>query len=662
MSSGLKDPSASDSPATRSESSMTVQRVVLPLTPDGKTRDDVLVLYVERGATQVGSTVEPEPAAAGPQPQVVDRRSVRVRGGGIASFGTYFNAFPAAYWQQWTDVDAVDLVLTLSDASTVTVFRSAADGTARRVAVQAVDSGGGTASFRLPIEGFEDGGWYWFDVHAGPSAVVVQDGEWRVRQAADAARGGVTIGVTTFNRPREVVDLLRELGGDPTVLSVLDEVLVVDQGSDRVVETAGFEAAARGLEGRLRLLEQANLGGSGGFSRSMHEVLEGARSDYVLLLDDDVVVEAESVLRASAFADLCRTRTIVGGHMFNLLAPTRLHSLGEQVASDPFDWGPAEGVQEEDHDFADQGLRTTAWMHRRVDVDYTGWWMCLIPVEVLKTAGLSLPFFIKWDDAEFGLRAGSAGFPSVSLPGAAIWHMPWAAKDDVLDWQGYFYQRNRLITALLHGDRAKPARIVRDDLLAQLRHLVSMQYSAADLRLRALDDVLSGPAHLHRELESKLPEVRAARRAYPDATLTDDLHGFERLFDLPQGKHEDLQTPPTLLGKAVRASDGLLTQFRRVRPEAQEQPEALVPTHYAYWWRLALLDSALVPTNDRSKVRRYQRDRKTFALLLARSVATYGRVLQGWPTLQRRYRAELAQLASPEAWQQTFATQGARRQ
>ena len=33
---------------------------------------------------------------------------------------------------------------------------------------------------------------------------------------------------------------------------------------------------------------------------------------------------------------------------------------------------------------------------------------------VIAEVGLSIPAFLKWDDAEFGLRAGEAGFPTVS--------------------------------------------------------------------------------------------------------------------------------------------------------------------------------------------------------------------------------------------------------
>ena len=125
-----------------------------------------------------------------------------------------------------------------------------------------------------------------------------------------------------------------------------------------------------------------------------------------------------------------------------------------------------------------------------IDVDYNGWWMCLIPVETLRTVGLSLPLFIKWDDSEFGLRAKQAGYPTVSFPGAAVWHVPWTDKNDGVDWQSYFHHRNRIIAALLHSPYERGGRMVRESLNHQIKHLVSLQYSTAEIRHQALLDLV----------------------------------------------------------------------------------------------------------------------------------------------------------------------------
>ncbi len=120
--------------------------------------------------------------------------------------------------------------------------------------------------------------------------------------------------------------------------------------------------------------------------------------------------------------------------------------------------------------------------------------MCLIPTQVIRDLGLALPVFIKWDDAEYGLRARDAGYPTVSMPGVAAWHVTWQDKTDSVDWQTYYHTRNRLVTALLHSPFDHGGRVIPESGEIQILHLLSMQYSAADLRLRAIEDILSGPA------------------------------------------------------------------------------------------------------------------------------------------------------------------------
>ena len=88
---------------------------------------------------------------------------------------------------------------------------------------------------------------------------------------ARLARGRVSIGITTFNRPEFLLDQLRTLGDAPEVLDLLDAVYVIDQGTSHVTEHPDFADAAKKLGDRLQVIEQGNLGGSGGFSRSMDE-------------------------------------------------------------------------------------------------------------------------------------------------------------------------------------------------------------------------------------------------------------------------------------------------------------------------------------------------------------------------------------------------------
>ena len=65
-------------------------------------------------------------------------------------------------------------------------------------------------------------------------------------------------------------------------------------------------------------LRQPNLGGAGGFSRGLYEVSSIADHANVILMDDDILCEPETVLRLNAFANLTPTPTIVGAQMLYL--------------------------------------------------------------------------------------------------------------------------------------------------------------------------------------------------------------------------------------------------------------------------------------------------------------------------------------------------------
>jgi galactofuranosylgalactofuranosylrhamnosyl-N-acetylglucosaminyl-diphospho-decaprenol beta-1,5/1,6-galactofuranosyltransferase len=653
-----------------------LQRIVFPTRGDL----DVVPLYVEtnleRGAATaateraVGSDAGAEdadlPAAvvetqsavrfgadARGMGDIAGRRSATIAAGSRVSFGSYFNAFPAGYWRRWTVIDHVMLRLHVVGDCTVIVYRSTAQGHSYPVQSTYLE---GEADFELtlPLDRFIDGGWYWFDLAAGSREVRLEWAEWSARTERTAS-GRFSIGITTFNRADFCVRGLAVLSEATEVLEVLDRIYVVDQGSDRVADHPDFAVATKPLEERVQVIEQGNLGGSGGFARAMDETVRAGDSDYVLLLDDDVVTEPESMLRAIAFADLARRPTVVGGHMFSLYDRTVLHAFGESVAPYNWWWGASPHTKQS-HDFGRRNLRNTPWLHRRVDVDYNGWWMCLIPTTLVRELGLSLPVFIKWDDAEYGLRAKAGGYPTVSLPGVAVWHVPWQDKNDALDWQAYYHLRNRLVAALLHSPYPRGGSLVSENLEYQIRHLLSMQYSTASLRIMAIEDVLAGPEHMHRDLPTKLAELRALRAEHPDARSEPDLERFPRARRTkPPKRGKEPEPPSNFAGLLVKAAVGALRQVRPVGESAHLHPEAVVANQHAEWWLLSNMDGALVSTADGTSTAWYQRDPQQFMKLMRQSTALHARLLREWPQLRKHYRAAAADFTSAQRWRETFA-------
>ncbi len=294
----------------------------------------------------------------------------------------------------------------------------------------------------------------------------------------------------------------------------------------------------------------------------------------------------------------------------------------------------------------------------RLDADYNGWWMCLIPTSILREIGLSLPAFIKWDDAEFCVRARDAGYPTVSVPGVALWHVSWLGKDDSIDWQAYFHARNRIVSALLHSRSPQGGTLIRHSRRVDLKHLMMMQYYPVELRHRALRDILSGPEHMRANLATAMPAARAVAKKHPETVVHKDSgvplrsrrgrQVFKRLknhqFDSPTGIALRTFTVRTLLSH----------WFHTPRPENVEQPEVEFGKGDANWWRVPLYDSALVSAADGSGKNIYTRDRAMFRRMLVDSWRLHRRLQREWPSLSRRYRRALPDLVSESQWRATF--------
>ncbi len=650
-----------------------LQRVIFP--PPGEF--DALELYVDAGSALGMHLVEDDSLYRNPKlpenklhvvgsstvevhhEDFLSRTSMAIRAGQHVSFATYFNAFPASYWRRWSTVSQVRLRIDVEGTGSVIIFRSNARGVPQRLESIRVD-GTRQIDLELSLEMFGDGGWYWFDMVAGQSELRLLGATWGTETAPEiASEHAATVQITTMNKPAFCIDNARVLAANPHALRSVKEILIVDQGTKKVVDEPGYEEVRQLLGDKLRVVEQDNLGGSGGFSRGMAEAVDNG-SDFVLLLDDDVSVEPDSIERIVAFARYSRRPTIVGGHMFDLYSRTTLHTFGEVVDPYRLSWVTPDTDVEYRHDFRQRNLRQTPWMHRRVDVDFNGWWMCLIPTAVIREIGLSLPLFIKWDDAEYSLRAKEAGFPTVSLPGAALWHVSWIDKDDSLGWQAYFHERNRLIAALIHSPFPKGGRLLRESFQNNVKHLISMQYFAQEARIMALRDVLKGPGQLHAELRSKLAEVNKLRVQHPEAQIRTDVDDFPAVGLTRGGRGGGAPAMPAKKDLPTWAAKTVLRQFFK-KPDTQslERPQAHLAHRENKWWTLSKYDSVLVSNAEGTGVSWYRRNPDLLKRKMVEASRLQAKLFRDWDALSAEYRRALPQITSIESWRSTFPSDGA---
>jgi galactofuranosylgalactofuranosylrhamnosyl-N-acetylglucosaminyl-diphospho-decaprenol beta-1,5/1,6-galactofuranosyltransferase len=180
--------------------SLRVQRVIFPV----QDVDDVRALYLEGVGTPTG------------------RESCRLPAGATVGLCTYFNAFPAGYWQHWTNASSVQVALTCDAPVSYRIWRSDATG----AATVAVEGRAAEVAHELPLTGFDDGGLYWMELTAGETDTELISSSWSVSTTATA--GTASIGITTFNRPSYCLDQLRRISAEPALLAAIDQVFVVD--------------------------------------------------------------------------------------------------------------------------------------------------------------------------------------------------------------------------------------------------------------------------------------------------------------------------------------------------------------------------------------------------------------------------------------------------
>ncbi|WP_216911003.1 glycosyltransferase [Nocardia noduli] len=565
-----------------------------------------------------------------------ERLALRLEKGATAHTNTYFGRFAAAYWQRWTTVTEVRTTMVLDVVGKANVRLVASDIAGHRRIIQTTKvTASGPVTLSAPLDQYVDGGALWLEFDALGGDLGITELTW-TSVAPERVRP-VAIAICTFNRAADCAETVAALASDATVLAAIDAVYVVDQGTDLVQDRPRFQETRPIFGDKLRYIRQPNLGGAGGFTRGLYEVSSANEHADVILMDDDILCEPETVLRLNAFANSTVEPMLVGAQMLFLLNPDYLNVGAEEVHLHELKHGQK----------VSKALRNTSMLkknqERRVDAGYNAWWTCLIPAEVVAEIGLPVPIFFQWDDVEYGVRARKHGFPTVTLPNAAVWHADFYWKD-YDDWARYFSTRNSLIVGSLHTDldgKAITRKLFRD--LAE--QLVAMQYGLVHTTLQGIEDFLEGPKILRDGGIAALAEARTSRADYAETikhpAATPPVPSAD--IQIRRAGGEPSRTMLVLVKRAINQWFGR-TQHGLIGVTRED----------AYWWHVSLFDHVVVTDASQSGVRIRRRDKARARALLLRTIRVLRRLREELPTLQEQYRTAMPELTSRSNWERLY--------
>ncbi len=326
--------------------------------------------------------------------------------GDVADFTTYFNSFSVKKWKRYTTLKEVTLRLQGEGDFAIVIEQMIPGGNVIKLPLMMEN---GTFSHTFTIEKLS-GDILGFSIKCLSEEGKIIEGAW-YGDFTDREEKRIGVSITTFKREEYVEKTISTLRTFQEENPWLD-VLVVDNGS----------TLAEKEEKSFRLIHNRNFGGSGGFTRGMIEYVEKGTVDYVLLMDDDIILEPSAIERTHSL--LCGLKekyreSFLAGAMFSIEKPTIQHEntacwsyFISRISCKDLDCSRRENVVDNE----------TFHTSRN---DYGGWWYCCIPTKRIHDIGYPIPAFVKSDDMEYGIRNQRE---VLSMNGIAVWHEAFAKK------------------------------------------------------------------------------------------------------------------------------------------------------------------------------------------------------------------------------------------
>ena len=179
-----------------------------------------------------------------------------------------------------------------------------------------------------------------------------------------------------------------------------------------------------------------NYGFPGGNNIGMKFALKFFNPDYILLLNNDTVVEENFLVELIENGEIRDDIGILGPKIYFYDEPNTLWSAGCKIS-----WKLSRGIQIGTNE-VDKGQYDT-----EKEVEYVSGSAFLIKTEVIEKIGLmDETYFLYFEESDWTLRANQEDYKSLYVPKASVWHRVSRSGGGIREQMGLYYiTRNRWI-------------------------------------------------------------------------------------------------------------------------------------------------------------------------------------------------------------------------
>jgi galactofuranosylgalactofuranosylrhamnosyl-N-acetylglucosaminyl-diphospho-decaprenol beta-1,5/1,6-galactofuranosyltransferase len=451
---------------------------------------------------------------------IYSEKEIILAAGGKADFTAYFNQFSVNKWKHYTEILDVELLIEFEGEALLTVVINQHEAAEAIVLEKQLSSADGThCSISLPSFKYLPNGLISFRVHS-LSCLTFKSASFVTRQSP-IQNVHLGIAITAFKRDECVIPainrLTQELVEDPDYKGKV-KLTVVDNGGTLI---------DKNIPSSCRVIQNRNLGGSGGFARGLlHYDEECEGITHCLFMDDDASCDSEAIKRTIAFLGYAKsTNTAIAGAMMLEGTPTMQHENG--------------AIFDQHCIPLKNSLNLSSARNLKINdliepIMYGAWWFFAFPLKHVER--YPFPFFVRGDDVAFSC---ANSFEIATLNGISSLQQPFAEKESPMTV--YLDTRQNIVQYLLFQDLKYPVvKILRKFWRTFIKFNSAYHYSTAEAVCIALQDTLR-PASFWAEnvdMQDKRGELST-------------LIAREKLRSMPQQRNSIQPTPRESKAKKI---------------------------------------------------------------------------------------------------------------
>ena len=397
--------------------------------------------------------------------------------GNWCHFDTYFNGFMIRKWKKYTTLDNLKLSIKMMGSFRITILYKDRlfNGEVINKKIKEVElSSEKIETFDIPIQINENVGMYTFSIYSLKNGSIFYGGYYGT-DLENNKKVKLGICICTFKRETFVRN---------NVENIVSNIIGPEDNAEVFISDNAKTLTLKTTNPHIHIISNINAGGAGGFTRCMIEIMAHPEYDitHLLMMDDDIVFDCESILRTLALLKLLKPDlegVCIGGAML------RLDQQSIQTESGAV-WNGGRLISRKNN----LNLSTCeACLYNDIEesVEYNAWWYCCIPRSFINEENLPVPIFFRGDDVEYGLRNTKI---VINMNGICVWHEPFENKYS--STLSYYIIRNRLIDNSVRNIPVPVNEMIKDIRNQWLVEMALLRYKNAHLLVDGILDYLKG--------------------------------------------------------------------------------------------------------------------------------------------------------------------------